>query len=349
VPTRRTSNHPTTRRCLAVLGCLLLAVAACGDDDASSPQGASGDESAGPGNDSGGGGAGGENGDDGSDDAETLSDLLGIGGTPEELAERVRQEDRARQELVRDCMTDQGFEYVVHVAAGQVVSPTGLPTDLSDEDFRRQYGYGIATGFEAIFSGRGGPPPDEPEDPNIAIVAAMSESERGAYEQALHGSATTDGEVGGCEGEAEAATDRTALLMEQLGDDIQDLWARVGADARVVDAERAWADCMADAGYDYADEQAIRDDILRRLNPINDAAAGQDIEEGRMTYREGMELTDDQQAELADLRGYELAVANADQDCRVDLDEVRRDVQDEYEAAFVADHRDQLDDMFPDG
>ena len=111
--------------------------------------------------------------------ATTLSDLLGIGGSKTDLARQVRETDRTRQELIAECMRKQGFRYVVYVTAGQIVSTTGLPTDLTEEEFRRQHGYGIATGFEASLTrAPRNVQPDEGRDPNAVIQAQLSPTER---------------------------------------------------------------------------------------------------------------------------------------------------------------------------
>jgi hypothetical protein len=327
-------------------GCLLVAAVACGDGSTSSPQGDPGTSAKADGGRGDGDGASARSRDD--DAPVTLADLVGRSASTEEVAAQVRQAEQERQELVGDCLADQGFEYVVHVAAGQVVNVFGLPTDLPEDEFRRQYGYGIATGFEAALDHPPGAPSDVVEDPNAAIVATMSEAERAAYEQALYGTPGPNGEPGGCEGEAMLATDRAARLIEELDDELDDLEARIGADARLVDAEQAWVDCMADAGYPFADEAAIHEEILRRLNPVNDAAVGEDVPDGVVQSREGMSLTEEQRAELAEVRAFELAVAEADLECRDDLDEVRAEVRAEHEAEFVDAHRDRLRELFPD-
>jgi hypothetical protein len=325
---------------LAAVTCVLLAVAACGGDDpSSSPQGAPKAGEHGTDRTDGGGAE---------DGSVTLTDLLG-GDSLADRATQVREADRRRQELVRDCMADQGFDYVVHVTAGRVENAMGLPTDLTDEEFRRKYGYGIATGFEASLNrppGQGGP--DVAEDPNVAIVDALSPAERTAYEHTLHGSDNAEGAAAGCEGKAIEATDRAGQLTTELGDQLEDLRARIDADSRVVAAQKDWVACMKDAGYPYADVRAIRTEILHRLNPLNDDVMGEDVPEGMVAGRAGVTLSDEQRKLLGQIRSFELAVANADQECRTDLDKVRRKVRAEYEARFVDANRDRLRDLFPD-
>lgn len=326
-------------RPLTLAAALLLAAStACSDGSSDAPGERSSSDRRGA--DGGGNRSGGGEGEP------TLADLLGVSGSPEDIGHRLREAENVRQEALRDCMAEQGFEYVPHTGdVGSVSEGSGLPTDLPTDEFRRRYGYGVATGFEASLNLE---PTPAPEDPNQAIVAAMSDAERAAYERALHGDAGTDGAPRGCEAEAEEAAGAVPAVMEEFGDELADLYARVEADTRVVEARSAWADCMEEAGYPFSDERAIEEELVGRMNTLYDAVAGEDVPEGSAVRVPGGRLSAEQRAALDEVIAYELDVAEADLGCRGDLDEVTTEVRDEYEARFVDENRARLRELFPD-
>jgi hypothetical protein len=274
----------------------------------------------------------------------TLAELLGVGGTSEEIARLGTETERRRQELIRDCMARHGWEYVPHAVVGAAANPTGLPTNLPIDDFRRRFGYGISTGFESALSLRRIKPA---VDPNIAVVASLSSADRARYQTALDGAAGTGDEPAGCQREATRATDRTAAVMAVFGDQLAALWTRIDTDPRVVAAQRAWSGCMTSAGYSYPDQTAIQNEIARQMNPLYEAVTGGEVAEGEVRLIRGARLTPEQHRLLNTVISFELAIAAADQGCRRDLDRTRAAVQQEYEAAFVANNRDRLRELLP--
>ena len=111
--------------------------------------------------------------DEPADEPETLEDYLGtdfFSFDPEaQAANRARQEQQV-QELIAECMTREGFEYIA------VTRPFddfgfGGPEDV---EFAADFGFGITT-----FYGETEPPlfQDYWIDPNQAIVEGLSESE----------------------------------------------------------------------------------------------------------------------------------------------------------------------------
>jgi hypothetical protein len=175
----------------------------------------------------------------------------------------------------------------------------------------------------------------------------MTPAERQAYLWALDGGAEQgDTENTGCRGDAVetvfgrsiagvaggGAGDEFAHLVEE----IRALGDRVDNDPRVArDANRRWSDCMADAGHPgLARPSDAPGSVTTRLAQARAAHTGDN-------------------AAVAEVRRYELALAHADFVCRQNYDAARRMVRDELERRFLDEHRPELERyrqaMNPDG
>lgn len=223
-------------------------------------------------------------------EGETLSEFFGYDDDPEAAEAEFRQQESEIQELVRACMTEQGFEYT------PVVQPAGAfsfgPQD--QETFVKEYGFGISTYYGAV---------DDPVtattgfvDPNQETVNAMSESEQTAYYEALYGSeddqtgsTIIDEETGeevvmmtgygaGCQGEASTEVygdpSESEELYTQVEPIYQELGERVEADPRVVEANQSWSSCMTDVGYEYDNRLAFQETVYQELQTRFDEIVG---------------------------------------------------------------------------
>lgn len=294
--------------------------------------------------------------DDESDDGDSekaarwlspLDELLGF-GVEQSAEERAEGDQLQRQveQLIADCMSAQGFEYIA--VDWSTIEASSGPWDLPADEFARQYGYGITT-IDRLESST--------SDPNAAIVEAMTVPQKQAYYQALYGDTLSVDETGdlvkpqldaleaaaapdteSCSakasaevfGEAEggaagAENDAFAPLQQEMSA----LYERIENDARVVGARTAWSDCMADAGYPgYTDIYDASTDVSDRATEV---------------LGERMDPAAADPAALQELRTYEIAVATADLACRVDYDAAHREAQTELEQAFIDDNRAELE------
>ena len=193
---------------------------------------------------------------DDSDEPETLEDYLGtdfFSFDPEEQAANLARQEQQVQELIAECMTREGFEYIPVITRPFDDFGFGAPGDV---EFAADFGFGITT-----FYGETETPwfQDDWIDPNQAIIEGLSESERNAYYDTLHGSSFSSGGFGfetdsatatsedgseseevvvdsgfeGCSGQAFEevyAFDELQEVYEQL--DLSSLYERVEADPR---------------------------------------------------------------------------------------------------------------------
>ncbi|MDE0169772.1 MAG: hypothetical protein OXS29_09680 [bacterium] len=223
------------------------------------------------------------------DEPETLGDYLGYDfDDPEAAAARAMEDQRRVEESIARCMAQEGFEYIPAV---RPVSSSRFAFD--QEEFAREQGFGITTwyGREDSFLSQ---EQDDWEDPNRAIVDSLSESERDAYDEVLHGTfdESAFGEVdpetgepafpddpfgGGCQGQAyEEVYGAQEEMWEKLGPELEEMWQRVQADPRFKEADREWVECMADKGYSYDGIDSLYEDVYedfqRRLDEITGGA-----------------------------------------------------------------------------
>src|SRR5688572_1338920 len=177
---------------------------------------------------------------------------------------------------IRDCMKNQGFEYVPVDPFAQRAAVLGS-SRLTDEEFLRQFGYGISTLW-----GKG----RADADPNARIRLALGSADRKAYDRALWGEnpgatfteAVDSGNfnrLGGCTREATERVFGGARLLTQLQTRLDQLEERILQDQRMVRAIERWSSCMAESGFDYDEPEAIDSDLFTRMERLVGPLPGQ--------------------------------------------------------------------------
>ena len=252
-----------------------------------------------------------------------LEDTLGFGGD-------AAKEVQARVEnRISDCMQAQGFEYTPVDPFAQQQALTGKAR-ITDEEFTRQFGYGISTLF-----GKG----NEQSDPNERARQSLSQADRAAYDRALYGEnvgvtfseAVDSGdftELGGCTKDASEAAFGGAAVLTSLVERLDELDERIIQDQRMVRATEKWRDCMLEKGYRYEEPDEIDSDIEERFKSI----VGSGVSPGTSTPPQGVSYD---RAALTDLQQEEVRIANADLDCeKQEIEPVERDVRPQYEEQF---------------
>ena len=253
-----------------------------------------------------------------------LEDTLGFGSGDGAKEVQSRVENR-----IRDCMKAQGFDYVPVDPFAQQQALTGK-TRITDEEFTRQFGFGISTLF-----GKG----TQQSDPNDRIRATLSTADRAAYDRALGGDnpgitfaeAVDSGdftELGGCTKDASEAAFGGAAVLTSLVEKLDGLDERIVQDQRMVKATEKWAACMVDKGYRYQEPDEIDSDLEGRFKSI----VGAGVAPGTSTPPPGVSYD---RAALTDLQREEVRIANADLDCeKQHIQPVERAVRPQYEQQF---------------
>src|SRR6266508_2663670 len=272
------------------------------------------------------------------------------------------EEDLAKQRRVEDltatCMREQGFRYVPVPASAREKPKFADAFKLSPDKFAEQYGYGIST---LDF----GQPDQDSDDPNTAIRNALSAKAKAAYDKALNGSAgngpvviaggdgkeTSKQAPGGCRGNAvkqvygapKGDPGQEMRRFDGLFRDLDALRKRIDADQRVVDAAKAWSDCMADARYTgLSKPEDAREQVSHRMERL----LGITPPTGTGPREVAKPITPKQAdpAQLAALKKYELAIAKADYQCRQQhYKKADEEVQFQLEREFVETHKTVLE------
>lgn len=281
---------------------------------------------------------------------EYLGVLSGSDLSPEEQEEKYREQDRAREDLVATCMQEAGFEYTPNVQPVSLSSSDDAYRP-DDREWVAQYGYGVVDSPDRHESADAG---EEYVDANSDYLESLSESEKAAYSEALHGppapeddAVSDDGSyeydwtTAGCYGAAQhelAGEDPTsgeehAPLLEAL----TDFYTGLQSAPELADLEAAWSSCLSDAGHPgfVARFEAVNS-IDEKMSALYGAAGDQPVEPA--------------DPKVVALKDEEIELALADLDCRekTDYTAVQKKAQDALEQQFIDDHRAELDALKAD-
>ncbi|SDU38676.1 hypothetical protein [Jiangella alkaliphila] len=293
-----------------------------------------------------------------------------------DMDEEQRQQMRQVEELVAACMQEAGFEYVpVDPFGGDTgEDPFAEAYALPPDEFAREYGYGMTTLMDPNKGDE-----QESTDPNEAIREGLSKTALEEYSRTLWGDTVQMAEGGGavsvapgpggtgapvepedmgCHGEASAEVfgEDGGMMkgpdfseFEGLFEDLEALRERIESDPRIIEATEAWSACMAEAGYSEFDTPtAAEDSVMERMSELygwEDQGSGDDTsEDGPSVTMGGPDEVDVDEAALAELQEYEIAVATADYDCEEqEFVDVQQEVAWGFEEDFVEEHRAELE------
>lgn len=278
---------------------------------------------------------------------EYLSAVWGGDVSEEDWMARAEEEQRIREDIVAECMVEQGFEYTPFVDMGWS-SSSADEWKPDDREWVAQWGYG------AVKSPGMNDAPDPEEqvvDPNQEYVESLSESEMMAFYEALYGPQPTEEELNedgsydynwetaGCQGLAEHEVSGDDPMQSDehkpLMDSINEFYMQMETTPELADIDAAWADCMADAGYSgFTKQYDAQESVYTELN----------------SYYEGVTEFIEDDPVLNEIADREIELALADLDCRESTDyrERRQDVAVELEEQFIADNKAALDALVAD-
>jgi hypothetical protein len=281
--------------------------------------------------------------------SEYLDAVYGGDLSPEEQERKFAEEQEQTEELVAQCMQEQGFEYTPATASSTFMSSSDVEYEPDERDWVAQYGYG------AINSPYNEEPMPEEEyvDPNADYVASLSESEQMAFNEALHGPMPDEDEIAedgsyeydwttaGCYGAAQHEVAGEDLSQSEefssLFEAIDALYADTASWPGMAELDGEWATCMEAAGHGgYATQLDAQNSFYEELNEIYENVG---------VSEDGTPTGEPDQAALDALAEREVELALADLDCREEVDYRDRstEINREVEQQFVDDHKAELD------
>lgn len=290
----------------------------------------------------------------------------------EELRTEAAKESAVREDIIAQCMKDEGFDYypvdwesnpLNAVAEGAEWLP-------DDPDWVAEYGYGVMHSPFAVVAAANNEDAADRPTPNRDYVAALTEGEREAYTITLYGEEVNetydettgestfeyDWEKAGCIGKAgHETTSKSQDLYTQYEDlflSLDAMYADVAASDKAVELNKSWSSCIAEAGYDFPDPTAASLSVTQRLTDLEAANIAEATENGEEAV-EGVPddsgsapLQDpEKSAEWDQMAKEEVALATADLACRDETNyaETMLKIQFEREEQFLQDNKTELE------
>ena len=281
--------------------------------------------------------------------------------TEEEQQARFDAENTKREELIAQCMVDEGFEYKPDANNGAtILFGDDVEWEPDKKEWVEKYGYGIINSpynEQAVQE----PQPTESEwvDPNQDYIDSLSESEQEAYWEALYGAPIESEEGGvftesgeeaveydwtqyGCQGYADnevyGGSQNVWTQYEDLTTRMSDLYTKVEESPEMAELESAWSTCMADAGFDFNKQSAAQEGFYEELNKIYESFTDED-------WASGDPMKDNKDAQ--EIGEREIKTALADLECRTktNYSDTRLKLQFAAEEQFIKENKKELDEF----
>jgi hypothetical protein len=261
--------------------------------------------------------------------SQSIAEFMGWADFDWEAADQAHADLMTRVgDMALGCMTEHGLDYTPWTPPEVMFDLEELPTAES----LLRYGYGMFAmpleqyRYETAHA-------DEIGNPNEAIHA-QNAPEGVDYM----------GIMWECEDTAETTLIGENPEIQQLVDqawtplheEMDAMYAEIEGDQRLADAEQGWSACMAERGYEFADEEALEAYLWTRFDEFDAMGGTPALWEGVLT-----------EADLQPFVDEEMAIATADAACRGGLDAVRADLERAYESRFIAEHRAELEEIRP--
>lgn len=289
--------------------------------------------------------------------------VMGTNLSPEESIRRSYEQNVRREELIAQCMTETGFQYIP-VIPEQAPTPPPPAANVAevyrpnDRTWVAEYGYaGIRSPWEGIDMGNviGGGPALITRDPNQDYIDSLTDAERDAYFIALWGPPVEPGDQEGlsqaemiaqmgCWGWAQhqvAASNPQELMRSEqfapLFESINQFRQELPFRPEMRELNHDWAVCMEAAGHLGFNYQSDAQQTF--WNELTEFWNNWDWNRGEPTL--------DNSPELAEMHQREIDLALADFDCRLSTNFQAR--QDEATTAaeqqFINDNRAALESL----
>lgn len=280
----------------------------------------------------------------------------------EEQQKQIDEQTRVQEELMAECMKEEGFEYIPDLDNGGVIisSEDDVVWEPDDKDWVAQYGYGMVNSpySDSMMT----PSEEEYVDPNADYVMSLSESEQTAYYETAYGAPMEgDGseaevieynwEDAGCQGwaqhEAGGEDPWQAAEFAPLLQKMQELWETSQNAPELAGINAKWSACMEDGGQPgFETQPEAAESISDAQNKIYEEvslASADGGADGEITPEDMIDPNDT--PEMKELGEKEIALALVDLECRekTSYTEESLKVQFALEEKFIADNKADLE------
>lgn len=238
-------------------------------------------------------------------DIEFEIDMM-LGLVPDdEVNDYFNRQGSENEKLIQTCMNEAGFTYNVITNFEVQGPPTGAEEQL---EWARQWGFGRWTTMNPDDNPWSGRDADVSADPN-EFVADLPEGEQNAWYETLARCSTDVWDS------SAVSTWSNPMVLQAM----EDFETWVENDPRMRDARDAWSECMLAAGQPFADEEAMFDAVW------GDDPGG--TLQNQLYESEAWSPESPDHEQWQGLVDTEIAIAVANAECAVALDEVRAEVQ----------------------
>lgn len=281
--------------------------------------------------------------------------------TEEEMQAEFDAQNTKREELIAQCMVDEGFEYTPATDTGAMISfGDDVEWEPDKKEWVEKYGYGIINDpYNAQAEQEPQPEPSEWIDPNQDYLDTLSPSEQEAFYEALYGSSYSmtpeeaedmnsdepveyDWTQYGCQGFADnevyGSSNDVYTQFDDLTTRMSELYEKMEESPEVVELDAKWSACMADAGFDFGKMMDAQQSFYDEVNKIYENMTEEDWETG----------TDPMKSpEAQEIGEREIKTALADLECRskTNYNDARMTIQFKLEEQFVKENKKELDEF----
>lgn len=279
--------------------------------------------------------------------------------SPEEQQKQIEESQREIEELVAQCMSDEGFEYAPNTDnGGMIMSDSDGVWEPEKREWVEKYGYGMVNSpFAEQQEEDAG---EEYVDPNQDYLESLSESEQTAFYETLYGPTPAEDELAedgsyeynweeaGCQGWAQHEVDGEDVWQSDefadLRSKMEELWTQSMEAPELADLNAEWAACMADAGEPgFSVQTEASQSISDEQNTLYETA-----------YGDGSEPVDTESPEFVDPSGTpemkalgerEIELALVDLECRTKTSYLEESLKLQFarEEKFIAENKAELD------
>jgi len=265
------------------------------------------------------------------------------GESPEDRLEFAVTAFRQQEEQIAACMAELGFEYLPNIQGSPVLLLPDTPPPTG-RDFAQTYGFGISVELpisefgHLVFSG------DPAADPNIELVAGMSDAEAAAWREALYGTNPDGSFLGDYDTETSpaclwqvfrnqsASGEEFSAIRAEIDTFFNGILNDLRPEFTPLNAE--WSACMAEQGFgQFRSPRQAETDLIAEWDAIP------------RTLNQATSMWDINPTDQAAFTERELLVATTSYDCQVQVqfhqrhNEISFELQDE----FINQHQNELE------